>query len=159
MDGWAWVYNSTATIYQGAKKDTDTTVLKTKLFLNRIGPFKIFAVGPAPASDVPDNRPLYDKPPFVDVPSAQPGWDFKRRVSAERCNPCRSPDDTNDMPKYLPADLTTYVLNPFTCKSSPFHVTFYDVPPPPERLEGKQTTGHQLVPGRGGVIAVLYETY
>jgi len=57
VGGWAWVYNSASTIRQGAKKDTDATVLKTKLSLNWNGPFKILAVGPAPASDTPDNHP------------------------------------------------------------------------------------------------------
>ena len=41
---WSWVYNSTSTIRQGAKKDTDATVLKTKLSLNWNGPFKILGV-------------------------------------------------------------------------------------------------------------------
>ena len=63
------------------------------------------------------------------------------------------------MPKYLPSDLTKYELNSFTTESAPFHVTFDDVSPPPERLEVEQITGHQLVRGRGGVIAVLYETH
>ena len=61
VGGWAWVYNSAATIRQGAEKDTDTIVIKTKLSLNWIRPFKILTVGPAPASDVPDSRPLCDK--------------------------------------------------------------------------------------------------
>ena len=59
--GWTWIYNSAATIRQGAKKGTDATVLKTKLSFNWIGPFKILAVGPAPASAIPDGRPLHDK--------------------------------------------------------------------------------------------------
>ena len=32
--GWAWIYNTAATIHQGAKKGTDATVLKTKLYFN-----------------------------------------------------------------------------------------------------------------------------
>ena len=56
--GWAWMYNSAATIRQGAKKGTDVTVLKTKPSFNWIGPFKILPVGPAPASAIPDGRPL-----------------------------------------------------------------------------------------------------
>ena len=63
------------------------------------------------------------------------------------------------MPKYLPADPTKYVRNSFTSKSPPFHVTFDDVSPPPERLEVEQITNHQVVHARGGVIAVLYETH
>ena len=159
VGGWAWVYNSASTIRQGAKKDTDATVLKTKLALNWNGPFKILAVGPAPASDTPDNRPLHDKLLFLDLPSDLPGRDSKPRVSVKRCKPCRSPDDTTDLPKYLPADLTTYVLTASAAKSPPYHVTVDDVTPPPERLDVERITGHQLVRGRGGVIAVLYETH
>ena len=81
------------------------------------------AVGPAPTSDVPDNRPLHDKLLYLDFPSDLPGRDSKRLVSVERCKPCRNPDDTSDMPKYLPSDLTQYVLNSFSAMSPPFHVT------------------------------------
>ena len=157
--GWAWIYNSAATIRQGAKKGTDATVLKTKLSFNWIGPFKILAVGPAPASDIPDGRPLHDKLLYFDLPSDLPGRDSKRRVSVVRCKPCRNPDDIHDLPKHLPADITKYVLNSFSTKSPPFHVTLDDISPPPERLEVEQITGHQLVRGRGGVLATLYETH
>ena len=51
------------------------------------------------------------------------------------------------------------MLNSFTTKSPPFHVSFDDVSPPPERLEVEQSTGHQLVRGCGGFIAVLFETH
>ena len=34
VGSWAWVYNSAATINQGAKKGTDAIVLKTKFSLN-----------------------------------------------------------------------------------------------------------------------------
>ena len=70
---------------------------------------------------------------------------------------CRNPDDTDDIPKHLPAGFSTYVLNSLT-KSPPYHVTLDNVSPPPERLEVEQVSGHQLVRGRGGFIAVLYET-
>ena len=156
MGGWAWVYNSAATIEQGAKKGTDAAVLKTKLSLYWI---KVLTVGPVPTSDVPDNGPPHDILLNLDLPSDLPGLDSIRRVSVERCKPCRSPDDTSDMPKYLPSHLTKYVLNSFSAKSIPFHVTLDDVSPPPERLEVEQITGHQLFRGRGGIIAVLYETH
>ena len=159
VGGWAWVYNSAASIRQGAKKDIDTSVLKTNFSLDWIEPFKILAVGLAPASDVPGNRPIHDKLIFLDIPSDQPERDSNHRVCVERCKPCCSPDDTNGIPKNLPADLTKYVLNSFTSKSPPFHVTFNYVSPPPERLEVEQVAGHQLVRGRGGFIAVLYEKH
>ena len=159
VGGWAWVYNFASTIRQGAKKDTDATVLKTKLSLNRNGTSKILAVEPVPASDTPDNRPLHDKLLFIDLTSDLPGRDANPRVSVQRRKPCQSPDDIPDLPKYLPADLTTYVLTASDTKSPPYHVTVDDVTPPPERLEVGRITGRQLVRGRGRVIAVLYETH
>ena len=63
------------------------------------------------------------------------------------------------MPKYLPAGLTQYVLNNFSKKSAPHRVTQDDVSTPLQRLEVEKITGHQSVRGRGGVIAVMYETH
>ena len=63
------------------------------------------------------------------------------------------------MPKYLPAGLTQYVLNIFSKKSPPYHVTQDDVLAPFRRLEVEQITGHQSVWERGGVIAVLYKAH
>ena len=159
VGGWAWGYNSASTIRQGAKKGIDATVLKTKLSLHWNGPFTILAVGPTAASDTDDNRPLQDKLLFLDLLSDLPGRDSKPRVSVKRCKPCHNPDDTSDIPKHLPAELTTYVLTASAAKSPPYRVILDDVTPPPERLEVEQITGHQLVRGRDGVIAVLCETH
>ena len=63
------------------------------------------------------------------------------------------------MPYFLPAGLIQYVLNNFSKKSSPHHVTQDDVSTPLQRLELEQFTGHQSVRGRGSVIAVLYKTH
>ena len=59
------------------------------------------------------------------------------------------------MPKYLPTGLTQYVLNTFSKKSPPYHVTQDDVSTPLQWLEVEQITDHQSVQGRAGVIAVL----
>ena len=81
------------------------------------------------------------------------------REDIERCKPSANPHDSGDMPKYLSAELTQYVLNIFSKKSPPYHVTQDDVSTPLQRLEVGQITGHQSVRGRGGVIAVLYKTH
>ena len=98
-------------------------------------------MGPAPASTIPDGRPLHDKLVYFDVPLDMSGWNFKHRVSVLCCKPCRNPDDIDDLPKHLPADLTKYVSS-FSTKSPPFHVTFNDISRPPERLEFDQMSGH-----------------
>ena len=80
-------------------------------------------------------------------------------MAIERCKPCANPHDSGDMPKYLLAGLTQYVLNNFSKKSPPYHVTQDDGLTPLQRLEVKQITGHQSARGQGGVIAVLYKTH
>ena len=42
------------------------------------------------------------------------------------------------------------MLNNFSKKSPPYHVTQYDVSTPLQRLEVEKITGHQSVRGRGG---------
>ena len=157
IGGWVWVYNSESTIRQGVRSGTNDKVLKAKLSLLWTGPFKILAVGPC--TEAPDGRPLASKLLYLDLPTDLPGKDSKRRVSVARCKPCANPHDTNDLPRFLPAGLTPYVLNNYTTKSPPYHVTVDDVSTPVERLEVEQISTHQLVRGRGGVIAVLYETH
>ena len=80
-------------------------------------------------------------------------------MAIERCKPCANPHDSADMPKYLSAALTQYMLNKFCNKSPPYHVTQDDVSTPLQRLEVEQITGDQSVRGRGGVIVVLYKTH
>ena len=72
-----------------------------------------------------------------------PGSDARRRVAIERCKPCANPHDSGDMPKYLPAGLTQYVLNKLYKKFPPYHVTQDDVSTRLQRLEVEQITGHQ----------------
>ena len=55
------MYNTAATIRQGAKTDTDAKVPKAKLSLNWTGPYKVLAVGPCTPTDTPDGSPLGDK--------------------------------------------------------------------------------------------------
>ena len=127
MGGWVWTYNTLATTRQGTKAGTDSKVLKAKLSLNWTGPFKILAVGPSPAEATPDGRPLASKLLFLDLPNDMPGADAPCRVSVVRCKPCANPHDSSDLPRFLPAGLTSYVLNNYTSKSPPYHVTEDDV--------------------------------
>ena len=154
IGGWAWIYNSAATIRQGAKKGTRATVLKTKLSFNWTDLFKILAVRPAPASAIPDGLPLHDKLLYFDLLSDMPRRDPKHCVSFLRFKPYRNPDGIHDLPKHLPADLTKYVLNSFSTKPHPSKSRSTTSHRRRKFLEFDQITGHQLVRGRGGVIAV-----
>ena len=122
------MYNSASTIRQGVKANTDAKVLKAKLALNWAGPYKVLAVGPCSSADTPDGLPLGDDLLYFDLPSDLPGSDARRRVAIERCKLyANNPHDSIDMPKYLPAGLTQYVLNNCSKKSPPYHVTQDDV--------------------------------
>ena len=72
---------------------------------------------------------------------------------------CHNPSDDSDIPKYLPAGLSKYVLHSFTDKSSPFHPTTEDVVKSGIPVDIEKITGHQLVRRRGGKLAVMYETH
>ena len=78
----------------------------------------------------PDGSPLGDNLLYLDLPSDLPGSDGRRHVAIERCKPCANPHNSSDMPKYLPARLMQYVLNNFSNKSPPYHVTQDDVSAP-----------------------------
>ena len=146
--GWVWVYNTAATIRQGMRKDTDHKVLKEKLSLNWTGHFKIIAVGPSPATDTPDGRPLGDKLLYVDLPSNLSGPAAKPRVAVARCKPCANPYDADDIPRHLPAGLTQYVLHAFATKSPPYHIITDNVSTPPILIDVAKITGHCSRPGR-----------
>ena len=115
-----WTYNAAATIRQGAKAGTDAKVLKAKLSLNWTGPFKILAGGRSPAEATPDGHPLASKLLHLDLPNDMPGADAPSRASVVRCKPCANPHHSSDLPRFLPAGLTPYVLNNYTSKSPPF---------------------------------------
>ena len=119
VGGWAWVYNSAPTTHQGVKANTDAKVLTAKLALNWTGPYKVLAVGPCSAAEIPDGSPLGRNLLYLDLPSDLPGSDARRRVAIKRCKLCANPHDSGDMPQYLPAGLTQYVLNNFSKKSPP----------------------------------------
>ena len=126
-DGVAWVYDSASTIRQGAKANTDAKVLKAKLALNWTSTYKIRAVGPCSAAETPDGSPLGSNLLYLEFSSDLPGSDARQGVAIERFKPCVNRHDRGDMPKYLPAGLTLYVLNNVSKKSPPYHVTQYNV--------------------------------
>ena len=148
------MYDTDATIRQGAKMDTDAKVFKAKLLLNWTGPYKVLAVGPCTPAYTPDGSPLGSKLLYMDLPSDMPGADARQRVSGHRCKPCANPYDHGNMPKYLPA--TQYVV---WKKSLPYHVTQNGVSTPLDKLEVEKIIGHQSVRDRGRVIAVMHKTH
>ena len=121
---WVWVYNTAATIWQGANAGTDAKVL----------PFKILPVGTSPAEATPDGRPLAANHLYFDLLNDRPGADAPCRVSVVRCEPCANSHDSCDLPRFLPTGLTPYVFNNYTNKSPPYHVTEGDATVPIVRV-------------------------
>ena len=68
-------------------------------------------------------------------------------MAIERYKLCANPNGSSDVPKYLPAGLTQYVLNNLSKKSPPYHVTQDDVSALLQRLQVEKITGHQSVQG------------
>ena len=109
-----WIYNSAATIRQGAAtgssaaNNADTQVLKAKLSLNWTGPFKILAVGPL--ASAPDNRPLADKLLYLDLPSPTcQAQTPKNAYPLHVASPAKTPTTLTTCPAfYRPASLNMY---------------------------------------------------
>ena len=154
VGNWVWTYNPQATVGQGVSEDNSHLVIK--LSLNWTGPNKILVVGLGLG---PDGRPVADKTLYLDLPTDMPGKDQKKRVSVDRCKMCHNPSDVSDIPKYLPAGLSKYVLHSFTDKLSLFHPTTEDVVKSGILVDIEKITEHQLVRGCGGKLAVMYKTH
>ena len=146
---WVWIYNPQATVGQGVSENNAHLV--TKLSLNWTCPYKILVVRPGLG---PDGRPVADKTLYLDLPTDMPGKDQKKRVFVDRCKMCHNPSDDSDIPKYLPAGLSKYVLLSITDKSPQFHPTTEDVVKSGIPVDIEKITGHQLVRGQGGKLAV-----
>lgn len=111
-------------------------------------------VGPSRAS--PDCRLIGDTLLYLKFARDRQGSGAKPRVSVVRCKPCVDPQDTGDLPKYLPAGLAPYVLN--STGSSPYYAATDDITKQVLRSEVFETTAHQLVRDRGGTDAVMNHT-
>ena len=131
--------------------------LKTKLSFNWIGPFKILAVGPAPASAVPDGGLFMTSSSTSTSPPTCPDATPNTASPLFAASLAGTPTTSTTYPSTFLLTSSNTCSTPST-KSPPLHVTLDDISPTPERLEVEQITGHQLVRSRGGVLAALYET-
>ena len=123
------------------------------------GSFQVLGVGPSLSDSTPDGRLLAAKLLYLDLPNDMSGPDAYCRVSVARCKPCTNPHDISDPPGCLRAGLTQHVLNNYPTNPPPFRVTADDVFVPVDRFEVDKISSHRSVRGRGGAIAVRYETH
>ena len=153
------MYKTAATIYQGAKTDTEAKFLKVKLPLIRTAPYKDLTVSLRNPADTPDGFLLGAKLIYFGCTLRNSRRGCSRALLGTTFQALCNPYNHGDIPKYLPAELTQYVLSNFSEKSPPCHVTLDDVSVPLQRLDVDKITGHQSVRGRGGFVTVMYETH
>ena len=76
--------NTRPVVGYGHTKPSYNTFYQEKFSLNWTGPFKNVAVGPSPAANQLDRRPLEDKLLYLDLPSDLSGLAFKPHVTVAR---------------------------------------------------------------------------
>lgn len=155
---WVWCYDAQHTIRTGGvDKATDKKAasnrIKAKLASLWTGPFKILAVGPCRFEE----KEIGAKLLYLDMP-----FDNKTnpRVSVLRCKRCHCPHAPDDVPEFLPWQLSSYVLHKFAALAPPFYLTADDVEIDLDvaRAQPTKITAHRISRGPGGKIDVQYQT-
>ena len=81
-------------------------------------------VGPGTASS---NEKVGPNLLLTEVRKDEPGREINARVSMYRCKKCFNPHEGAEGPKYLPWVMSSYVLNKYSERSLPFHLTAEDI--------------------------------
>ena len=155
IDGWASIYNFASTIRQGARKDPDDIVLNTVPFVSWDGPFKTLARGRALPTTTRSN-PSSSSSTFLptcrdETPTAEsPSSDASIAGTPTSATMIYPSTFLRASPRALTASEITV---------SHHLATLDGVSTPPESPEGECVMGYQLVRGRNGVIALLYERH
>ena len=130
---WVWVYDDKSTITGGGKHVLKTSeadfrskkfALTAKLAQCWTGPYKILFVGPGTTSR---NEKVGPNLILIEVRKDEPGREINARVSIYRCKKCFNPHEGAEGPKFLPWAMSSYVLNKYSERSPPFHLTAEDV--------------------------------
>ena len=97
---------------------------------------------------------------LLEVRKDEPGREINPRVSMYRCKKCNTPNEGEDRPKFLTWAMSSYVLNMYSERSPPFHLTAEDVSMELDhyRIQPTHITKHRISRGLGGKNAVQYFT-
>ena len=166
VESWAWIYDDKSTISGGGKhvlkpSETDSRsekfALTAKLAQCWTGPYKILFVGPGTTSDGKKDGPSLL---LVEVRKNEPGSEVNARVSKYRCKQCHNPHERVEWLKFLPWAMSSYVLNKYSERSPPFHLTAKDVcmELDQRRINPTTITKHRISRGLGGKNAAQYYT-
>ena len=164
---WVFVYDDRSTIAGGGKavlkapidgSSRKSFALSAKLATCWTGPYKVLSVGP---KEGPDDKRVGPNLLLLDVRKEDmTSSTISERVSVYRCKKCTSPHEGQEGPRFLPWGLSNYVLNQYSERSPPFHLTAEDVRGlDTHRLEPLNISMHRLCRGLGGKIAVQYYTH
>lgn len=125
--------------------------------MNSTDSWKILAGGSC--NTAPDNGWIDEKLLYLSFLTDEPGVKPKNRAVMLRCKPCLLSHDVTIMLKQLPVGFSQYVLTNYLAKSPPHNMTVEDTDRPLERVVVDRISGHQLVRGRGGGLALTYQTH
>ena len=165
-DDWVLVYDDKSTIAGGGEhvlKDNlnrggKSFALIGKLAHNWTGPYKVLFVGPGKASD---GQEVGSKLLYLEIKANELGKGITPRVSVHRCKKCYFPDDESDKPRFLPWNLSKFVLNKYAELAPPFHLTIEDVGEEVDerKLRPFKISRHRICRGLGGKVTVQYYTH
>ena len=155
---WVWVYDeqhtlATATGQRALDKEAIEQRIKAKLANKWTGPYKILGVGPCRVGQ----RFVGPKLPYLELPfqnMANP------RVSVLRCKRCFHPHEKGNRPRFMPWQLSSYVLNKFSELAPPFYLTTddLDIELDSQRAKPLKIRAHRLNRRPGGTLNVQFKT-
>ncbi len=164
-DDWVLVYDDKSTIAGGGEHVLKENygrkrsfALSGKLSHNWTGPYKVLLVGPGKTSE---GQEVGSKLLYLEINADELGKGITPRVSVHRCKKCYFPDDVREMPRFLPWNLSKYVLNKYSELVPPYHLTREDVG---EELDERRIlpfkiSRHRICRGLGGKVTVQYYTH
>ena len=106
-----WLYNTASHCPPRREGRYNRDSTQHSNYLNWTGPLQDYCLT---TGDSPSGCPLGAQLRYLNLPSDMPGAVANRRASVTRCKPCANPHDSSDMPKYVIAELTQYVLKNLT---------------------------------------------
>ena len=122
------------------------------------GPYKGLVAGPGKTSD---GKEVGSKLLYLEIKAGELGKGITPRVSVHRCKKRYFPEDVTEMRRFLPWNLSKYVLNRYSELAPPFHLTRDDVGEELDRRcqEPFKISRHRMNRGMGGKQAVQYYTH
>lgn len=138
---WVLVYDAKSTVAGGGqhvlKPQGDFSRRNSYSLLSKLahcwtGPYKVLVVGPGQLEvGQEQSGPIIEKVGpkllLLDIKKDEPGGGITQRVSVSRCKKCYNPHEGQKKPRFLPWNMSKYILNKYSELSPPFHLTMEDI--------------------------------